>query len=100
MLDPDIPVIAIATHSAILEKVMSNIQEVRARKAPVIALATEGDHGIAAHAQDVVYLPRVAEELAPIVATVPLQLLAYHVAIARGCDVDQPRNLAKSVTVE
>jgi glucosamine--fructose-6-phosphate aminotransferase (isomerizing) len=100
MLDPEIPVIAIATHSPILEKVLSNIQEVRARKAPVIALATEGDMGIAAHAQDVVYLPRVAEELAPIVATVPLQLLAYHVAIARGCDVDQPRNLAKSVTVE
>ncbi len=100
MLDPEIPVIAIAMHSPILEKVVSNIQEVRARKAPVIALATEGDSGIAAHAQDVVYLPRVAEELAPIVATVPLQLLAYHVAIARGCDVDQPRNLAKSVTVE
>ncbi len=100
MLDPEIPVIAIATHSPILEKVVSNIQEVRARKAPVIALATEGDTGIAAHAQDIVYLPRVTEELAPMVATVPLQLLAYHVAIARGCDVDQPRNLAKSVTVE
>ncbi len=100
MLDPEIPVIAIATHSAIQDKVMSNIQEVRARQAPVIALATEGDSAIGAHAQQVVYLPRVEEEMAPIVATVPLQLLAYHVAIARGCDVDQPRNLAKSVTVE
>jgi glucosamine--fructose-6-phosphate aminotransferase (isomerizing) len=100
MLDPDIPVIAIATHSPILEKVVSNIQEVRARKAPVIALATEGDEGMAAHAEEVVSLPRVAEELTPLVATVPLQLLAYHVAIARGCDVDRPRNLAKSVTVE
>ncbi len=100
MLDPEIPVIAIATRSATLEKVMSNIQEVRARKAPVIALATEGDSRIAAHVEDVVYLPHVAEELAPVVATVPLQLLAYHVAIRRGCDVDQPRNLAKSVTVE
>lgn len=100
MLDPEIHVIAIATHSATLEKVISNIQEVRARKAPVIALATEGDGAIAAHADDVVYLPRVAEELAPIAATVPLQLLAYYVALARGCDVDQPRNLAKSVTVE
>ncbi len=100
MLDPEIPVIAIATHSAILEKVVSNIQEVRARKAPVIALATEGDAAIARHADDVVFLPRVAEEFSPIVATVPLQLLAYHVAIMRGCDVDQPRNLAKSVTVE
>ncbi|MCL4530638.1 MAG: SIS domain-containing protein, partial [Chloroflexi bacterium] len=100
MLDPEIPVIAIATRSATLEKVVSNIQEVRARKAPVIALATEGDGKIAEHAEDVVYLPHVAEELAPVVATVPLQLLAYHVAIKRGADVDQPRNLAKSVTVE
>ena len=100
MLDPEIPVIAIATRGATLEKVMSNIQEVRARKAPVIALATEGDAGIAAHAEDVVYLPHVAEERAPVVATVPLQLLAYYVAMKRGADVDQPRNLAKSVTVE
>jgi glucosamine--fructose-6-phosphate aminotransferase (isomerizing) len=100
MLDPEIPVVAIATQSATLEKVLSNIQEVRARKAPVIALATEGDGAIAMHADEVVYLPRVAEELSPAVATVPLQLLAYHVAMARGCDVDQPRNLAKSVTVE
>ncbi len=100
MLDPEIPVIAIATRSATLEKVVSNIQEVRARKAPVIALATEGDTAIAAHANEVVYLPHVVEELAPVVATVPLQLLAYYVAMKRGCDVDQPRNLAKSVTVE
>ena len=100
MLDPDIPVIAIAMRSATLEKVVSNIQEVRARKAPVIALATEGDAAITKHADDVVYLPHAPEEFTPIVATVPLQLLAYHVAIARGCDVDQPRNLAKSVTVE
>jgi glucosamine--fructose-6-phosphate aminotransferase (isomerizing) len=100
MLDPDMPVIALATHSATLDKVVSNIQEVRARNAPVIALATEGDDGIAQSANEVVNLPRVAEELAPVVATVPLQLLAYYVAIKRGCDVDQPRNLAKSVTVE
>lgn len=100
MLDPEIPVIAIATHSSVLEKVVSNILEVRARRAPVIAIATEGNETIAKHADDVVYLPRVAEEFSPIVATVPLQLLAYHVAILRGCDVDQPRNLAKSVTVE
>jgi glucosamine--fructose-6-phosphate aminotransferase (isomerizing) len=100
MLDPEIPVIALATRSATLDKVMSNIQEVRARNAPVIALATEGDLTIANHADDVVYLPHVAEELAPVVATVPLQLLAYYVAMKRGCDVDQPRNLAKSVTVE
>lgn len=100
MLDPNIPVIAIATHSAVLEKVVSNMLEVRARRAPVIAIATEGDEAIAKHTDDVVYLPRVAEEFSPVVATVPLQLLAYHVAVLRGCDVDQPRNLAKSVTVE
>ncbi len=100
MLDPEIPVVAIATESATLEKVVSNIQEVRARHAPVIALATTGDTSIIQHADQVVYLPRSIEPLAPIVATVPLQLLAYHVAIRRGCDIDQPRNLAKSVTVE
>ncbi|MBI3537834.1 MAG: glutamine--fructose-6-phosphate transaminase (isomerizing), partial [Chloroflexi bacterium] len=100
MLDPEIPVIAIATESAVLEKVVNNIQEVRARSAPVIAFASDGDESIAQHAQDVIYLPRVAEELAPIVAIAPLQLLAYYVALKRGTDVDQPRNLAKSVTVE
>ncbi len=100
MLDPEMPVIAIAMQSATLDKVISNIQEVRARQAPVIALATEDDATIAKHADDVVYLPRAPEEFIPMLATVPLQLLAYHVALARGCDVDQPRNLAKSVTVE
>ena len=100
MLDPDIPVIAIAMQSATLEKVMSNIQEVRARKAPVIALATEGDVSITKYVEDVVYLPHAPEEFTPIVATVPLQLLAYHAAVIRGTDVDKPRNLAKSVTVE
>ncbi len=100
MLDPEIPVIAVAMQSPTLEKVVSNIQEVRARQAPVVVLATEGDTAIAKHADDVVYLPRSPEEFTPIVATVPLQLLAYYVAIKRGCDVDQPRNLAKSVTVE
>lgn len=100
MLDPDIPVIAIAMQSVVQEKIASNIQEVRARRAPVIALATEGDELIAQYADEVVYLPPVVEELSPLVAMVPLQLLAYHVAVRRGCDVDQPRNLAKSVTVE
>jgi glucosamine--fructose-6-phosphate aminotransferase (isomerizing) len=100
MLEPDIPVIAIATASPTLDKVMSNIQEVRARRSPVIAIATEGDMSISQHADDVLYIPPIPEHLTPIVAMVPLQLLAYHVAVARGCDVDQPRNLAKSVTVE
>lgn len=100
MLDPDIPVIAIATASPTLDKVVSNMQEVRARRAPVIAIATEGDAAIALHAEDVIPVPRAPEHLTPILAMAPLQLLAYHVAEARGCDVDQPRNLAKSVTVE
>ncbi|HZQ09594.1 MAG TPA: glutamine--fructose-6-phosphate transaminase (isomerizing) [Anaerolineae bacterium] len=100
MLDPDIPVIAIATASPTLDKVVSNIQEVRARRAPVIAIATEGDTMIMQHADDVITIPRAPEHLTPILAMLPLQLLSYHVAVARGCDVDQPRNLAKSVTVE
>jgi glucosamine--fructose-6-phosphate aminotransferase (isomerizing) len=100
MLDPDIPVIAIATRSATLDKVVSNMQEVRARRAPVIAVATDGDTFIAEHADDVIYIPLAPEHLTPILAVVPLQMLSYHVAEARGCDVDQPRNLAKSVTVE
>ncbi len=100
MLDPEIPVIAIATRSATLDKVVSNMQEVRARRAPVIAIATEGDTFIAQHADDVIYIPSAPEHLVPILALAPLQLLSYYVAVARGCDVDQPRNLAKSVTVE
>ncbi len=100
MLDPEIPVIAIATESPTQEKVVSNIQEVRARQAPVVAVATEGDPRTAEYADDIIYVPRAHEAFTPILAVVPLQLLAYHIAIARGCDVDQPRNLAKSVTVE
>lgn len=100
MLDPEIPVIAIATRSATLDKIVSNMQEVRARRAPVIAVATDGDTFIAEHADDVIYIPHAPEHLTPILAVVPLQMLSYHVAVARGCDVDQPRNLAKSVTVE
>lgn len=100
MLDPEIPVIAIATQSGTLDKVVSNMQEVRARRAPVIAIATDGDTFIAEHADDVIYIPHAPEHLAPILAVVPLQLLSLYVALARGCDVDQPRNLAKSVTVE
>lgn len=100
MLDPDIPVIAIATESPTQDKVVSNIQEVRARQASVVAVATEGDPRTGEYANDVIYVPRAHEAFTPILAVVPLQLLAYHIAIARGCDVDQPRNLAKSVTVE
>lgn len=100
MLEPDIPVVAIATSSPTHDKIVSNIQEVRARGSPVIAVATEGDPKTAEHADEVIYVPHAHEALTPILSVVPLQLLAYHIAIARGCDIDQPRNLAKSVTVE
>ena len=82
------------------EKTLSNLQVVKARKGPIIAVATEGNTGIAEHADEVIYLPETIEPLFPLLAVIPLQLLAYHIAVARGCDVDKPRNLAKSVTVE
>jgi glucosamine--fructose-6-phosphate aminotransferase (isomerizing) len=100
LLDPDTPLVAVATSSATYEKVVSNVAEVRAREAPVVAVATAGDEEIGRYAQDVLYVPATLEELAPAIAIIPLQLLAYEVAVARGTDVDQPRNLAKSVTVE
>ena len=82
------------------EKTISNLKEVKARSGIVIALATEGDHEIKEAADHVIYVPPAPEELSAILEIVPLQLLAYHIAVRRGCDVDQPRNLAKSVTVE
>ena len=100
LVEPGVPVVAIATECHVYPKMLSNIQEVRARGADVIAVATEGDEAIGEIAQHVVFVPRTPELLAPVVVTVPLQLLAYHVAKLRGCDVDKPRNLAKSVTVE
>ncbi len=100
LLDEQTPLVAIALHSRTYEKVISNIQEVRARHARIIALATAGDNAIAEHADDVFYIPPIDELLAPVVGVIPLQLLAYYTAIERGCDIDQPRNLAKSVTVE
>ncbi|MGZ8599732.1 MAG: glutamine--fructose-6-phosphate transaminase (isomerizing) [Actinomycetota bacterium] len=100
LIEEGVPVVAVATDCHVYPKMLSNIQEVRARGANVIAVASEGDEEIAAVAQHVLYVPRVPELLAPVVVAPPLQLLAYHVARLRGCDVDQPRNLAKSVTVE
>jgi glucosamine--fructose-6-phosphate aminotransferase (isomerizing) len=100
LLDRDTPLVAVATAGATYEKVISNVAEVRAREAPVVAVATEGDEEITRYAQDVLYVPETLEQLTPVVAVLPLQLLAYEVAVARGTDVDQPRNLAKSVTVE
>ena len=79
---------------------MANLAMIRARKGPIIALATQGDTQIKNVADDVIYLPKTLEPIYPILASVPLQLFAYHIAVARGCDVDKPRNLAKSVTVE
>jgi len=100
LVEAGVPVVAVATECHVYPKVLSNIQEVRARGALVIAVATEGDTDIVELAERVLFVPRVPELLAPVVVTPPLQLLAYHVAKLRGCDVDQPRNLAKSVTVE
>ena len=101
LLDPDVPVVAIATRSRTLAKMVSNISEVRTRDAPVIAIVTEGENPFDdGFARDVVEVPLTDELVSPLVNVVPLQLFAYHVAVARGCDVDQPRNLAKSVTVE
>jgi glutamine---fructose-6-phosphate transaminase (isomerizing) len=100
LLDPQTPLVAIATRGATYEKVVSNVAEVHAREAPVVAIATVGDEMIDRYAQDVLYVPETPEEMAPVIAIIPLQLLAYEVAVARGTDVDQPRNLAKSVTVE
>jgi len=100
LIDSDMPVVVIATHNAMYEKVLSNIQEIKARKGRVIALVTKGDTTISKIADEVIELPEVLECLEPLVATVPLQLLAYHVAVCKGKNVDQPRNLAKSVTVE
>src|SRR5712692_10081073 len=100
LIEPGVPVIAIATECHVYPKILSNIQEVKARGAEVIAVATQGDRQIADLADQVLYVPRTHELLSPVVVAVPLQLFAYHIAKLRGCDVDQPRNLAKSVTVE
>jgi len=100
LIDSDMPVVVIATHNAMYEKVLSNIQEIKARKGRVMALVSKGDTTISKIADECLVLPDVMECLEPLVATVPLQLLAYHVAVCKGKDVDQPRNLAKSVTVE
>ncbi len=100
LVEPEVPVVAIATECHVYPKVLSNIQEVKARGAEVIAVATEGDEQIAKLADHVLYVPHTHELFAPLVVTVPLQLFAYRIAKLRGCDVDQPRNLAKSVTVE
>lgn len=100
LVDDGFPVIVVATQSPVYDKVISNMQESKARGAVIVAIATEGDDEIAKHADHVIYIPKVRDCFSPITASVPLQLLARQIALLRGCDVDQPRNLAKSVTVE
>lgn len=100
LIDSDMPVVVIATHNGMYEKVLSNIQEVKARKGKVIAVVSKGDDTISRIADEVIALPDTIECLEPLLATIPLQMLAYHVAVCKGLNVDQPRNLAKSVTVE
>jgi len=100
LIDDEMPVVFIATQHSSYEKVISNIQEVKARKGHVIAIVTEGDTEVKNMADYVIEIPQTNEAFVPLIATIPLQLLAYHIAVMRGCNVDQPRNLAKSVTVE
>ncbi len=100
LVDEGMLVVVIALRDSLYEKVLGNVQEVRARGGRIVAIATEGDTEIQAYAEAVLYVPEVPEPLSPILTVLPLQLLAYHAAVLRGCDVDQPRNLAKSVTVE
>ena len=100
LLDERTPVVTVATDSPVLEKVVSNMQEVRARGAHVIAVATEGNVSIGEHAEEVLRVPATDWTLQPLLAVIPLQMLAYAIARRRGLNVDQPRNLAKTVTVE
>ena len=100
LIDEHLPVVAICPRDKVRDKMVGNIEQVRSRGGKVIAIATEGDAEIAEKADDVIYIPASSRYLTPVLAVIPLQLLAYHVAVLRGCDVDQPRNLAKSVTVE
>ncbi len=100
LIDEYRAVVCAVPSSRIYEKMISNIQEIRSRKGKIIAIASEGDDKIKEMTSEVIYLPRSDEFFSPLLVVLPLQLLAYHIAVKRGCDVDQPRNLAKSVTVE
>jgi glucosamine--fructose-6-phosphate aminotransferase (isomerizing) len=100
LIDADMPVVVVATNKGTYDKVVSNIQEVKARKGTIIAIVTEGDQTVKTLADYIIEVPETEEMLVPLIATIPLQLLSYHIAVMRGCNVDQPRNLAKSVTVE
>ena len=100
LIDEYRAVVCIAPASAVYEKVVSNIQEIRCRKGKLILIASAGNRKIKELSSEVIYIPKIDELFSPLLVALPLQLLAYHIAVKRGCDVDQPRNLAKSVTVE
>ncbi|PIU42895.1 MAG: glutamine--fructose-6-phosphate aminotransferase, partial [Parcubacteria group bacterium CG07_land_8_20_14_0_80_35_11] len=100
LIDKNFPTFAIATVDSVYEKMISNIQEIKARGGSIIALTTEGNEEIKKLADEVIYIPKTLEMLTPILSVIPLQLFAYYMGVLRGCDVDKPRNLAKSVTVE
>jgi glucosamine--fructose-6-phosphate aminotransferase (isomerizing) len=100
LIDDNMPVVFICTQDSAYEKVLNNMEEVRTRRGKIVAVATEGDTHVASKADHVLYIPRTLGPLTPLLSVIPLQLLAYYMAVERGCDVDQPRNLAKSVTVE
>jgi len=100
LIDPDMPVVVLCTRDGSYKKIKGNVQEVKARDGKLISVVTEGEIEIAAMSDHVIRIPETMDMLTPLLAVVPLQLLAYHIAVLRGTDVDQPRNLAKSVTVE
>ena len=100
LIDDDMPVVVLAPGDLVYQKVISNIEEIRARKGRILVIATEGNESIRELADWVIYIPKTLDCFYPLLGVIPLQLLSYYVAVARGCDVDQPRNLAKSVTVE
>jgi len=100
LIDANTPTVFLVPQDSMYDKTMANLAMIRARKGPIIAVATEGDEQIKTVADDVIFLPKTTEAVYPLLASIPLQLFAYYIAVARGCDVDKPRNLAKSVTVE
>ena len=100
LIDENMPVVFVATHHQLYKKIISNIEEVKARNGRIIAVVTEGDDTVVKIAEEVIKVPATLSALAPLLSVIPLQLIAYHVAVEKGLNVDQPRNLAKSVTVE
>ena len=100
LIDENLPVVGVVTHNAVYDKVLSNLQEVKARDGKLILICDEGDEEVKKFADDYIEIPWTIEPLQPILSVIPMQLLAYYIALRRGADVDQPRNLAKSVTVE